>query len=145
MKRRLFLLVLILSWRVTAAVADPAGILRGTWTASAGGQQAFGGGWSAEISTETPDIAIGSWTLVGERGQVLLQGTWSTRKLARRWQGTWAARTATGRLYRGAWQADARNLTGKTFRDMLAQTAEKQISGTWRSGAAQGRWWLKGN
>jgi len=32
---------------------------------------------------------------------------------------------------------------GKTMEDMLKRTAEKQIGGSWRSGRAQGNWWLQ--
>jgi hypothetical protein len=33
---------------------------------------------------------------------------------------------------------------GKTFEDMLKQTLEKQVTGSWRSGRMQGNWWLMG-
>jgi hypothetical protein len=32
---------------------------------------------------------------------------------------------------------------GKTLEDMLKQTAEKQITGSWQSGRGRGNWWLQ--
>jgi hypothetical protein len=37
------------------------------------------------------------------------------------------------------------DLSGKTLEDMLKQTLEKQVAGSWRSGRYQGNWWLKGS
>jgi hypothetical protein len=41
------------------------------------------------------------------------------------------------------WDAAMSDFNGKTFEDMLKRTAEKQIGGSWRSGGAQGNWWLR--
>ena len=50
-----------------------------------------------------------------------------------------------GRTFSGTWQADLAGFTGKTFEDMLKRTVEQQVSGSWRSGRAQGNWWLQGS
>ena len=129
-----------------AAARDaPQPVLRGSWIAAAGPKQVLRGRWSAQALPGAPDEAQGSWTLDGEGGKTLLDGTWSARKAARGWQGTWAARVRQGdRIFAGTWQAAATGLDGaKTFTDMLARTAQAQISGTWRAGRARGNWWLK--
>ena len=88
------------------------------------------------------NVALGSWTLLSENNQIVLEGTWSARKLADGWQGTWTARIE-GRTVSGMWNAVMTDFNGKTFEDMLKRTAEKQIGGSWQSGRAQGNWWLQ--
>jgi hypothetical protein len=126
----------------TVAAADAPVVLRGSWRATSG-TRVFGGLWSAQVQPGAPDEAIGSWSALGPDGQVVLDGTWSARKEPRAWRGSWAARTRQGALYRGTWQADPRNLVGKTFEEMLRQTGDHQVAGTWRSGRAHGNWWLE--
>ena len=79
---------------------------------------------------------------IGENNQIVLEGTWSARKLASVWQGTWTARIR-GRNVSGTWNAVMADFNGKTFEDMLKRTAEKQIGGSWQSDRAQGNWWLQ--
>jgi hypothetical protein len=129
----------------TASDADaptaPA-VMRGTWVATAG-QRVLRGRWSAQVQPGAPNDAIGSWTLDGNNQQVLLQGTWAARKDPRRWSGTWSARVERSTtIHAGTWQADPAGLHGKTFADMLRQTAEHRVAGTWRAGRARGGWWL---
>jgi hypothetical protein len=127
-----------------AFAQETPGVLRGTWTATAGPSQAFRGAWSAEISARTPNAAQGSWTLFNESGEVTLSGTWSAKKTQAGWEGTWSARSTLGRSFSGAWDADILGTRDKTFADMLRHTLEKEIAGFWRSDRYRGNWWLKG-
>jgi hypothetical protein len=152
MKNRTLALTLLLS----CALAQPSPpVLRGTWTATAGPKQIFRGKWSAQTLPDTPNAARGSWALLNSADQIVAEGTWSAEKSARGWQGTWSARVQTGRSslgrptlgrpLSGAWQAQMENFKGKTSAEMLQQTLEKQIAGSWRSSRARGNWWLKGS
>lgn len=132
--------------KVTAlgAQESPA-VYQGTWTASVGSGQFLRGAWAGQVSSRNPNTASGSWTLLNDAGEVVLQGTWSAQKNGRGWAGTWAARIANGRSFTGTWAADLDAFQGKTFADMLKRTTEKQVAGSWRSGRYQGYWWLNGS
>ena len=119
--------------------------LRGSWTATAGVSRTFAGAWTARVSPEKPNSAEGSWELVNETGQTVLEGTWAANKTRFGWQGAWAARTLTGQSFSGTWTADITGSNGKSFRQMLEWTLEKDILGSWRSGRYQGSWRLKGS
>ena len=120
-------------------------VLLGSWTATAGPNQIFHGTWSAQVSLHNPNRVIGSWTLLNEAGDVLLEGTWSAQKTGKGWQGTWTARTTKGGSFSGTWTADVANLNAESFAEMLKSTATKEVAGSWRSGRHQGNWWLKGS
>jgi hypothetical protein len=90
-------------------------------------------------------VAGGSWTLLNESGEILLQGTWSAQKTAQGWEGTWSARPTNGQSLSGAWTADGAKLNAKSLAQMLKSTATKEVAGWWRSGRYQGNWWLKGS
>ena len=122
----------------------PAATLSGSWTASAGAGPILRGGWSAEVSPDSRDRGQGSWTLVSDTGEILMQGTWSARKSGRDWQGTWTARIANGQTLSGTWSAYLPDFSGKTFGEMLEHTLVKQVAGSWQSGKHQGNWWLDG-
>jgi hypothetical protein len=114
---------------------------RGTWAANAG-PRTFHGRWWAELLGNTKNTSSGSWTLLSDSNQILLEGTWSARKSAQRWEGTWTARVKSGKPFSGTWSA---NLTeGSTFEDMLKQAIAKEVTGSWASGRMQGNWWLMG-
>lgn len=117
--------------------------LRGSWIARAGPNRDFQGRWSAEVLPDTKNAAQGSWTLLNAGNHIVVEGTWSARKSARGWQGTWSARIQKGRSISGTWEADMADPNCKTFEDMLKRAAEKQIAGSWQSGRAQGNWWLQ--
>jgi hypothetical protein len=116
-------------------------VWRGTWAASAG-PRTFHGRWWAELLENTKNAASGSWTLLSDSNQILLQGTWSARKSARGWEGTWTARVKSGRPFSGTWSSDLKE--GSTFEDMFTQAIAKQVTGSWASGRMQGNWWLMG-
>src|SRR5438445_1114209 len=108
------------------------------------------GRWWAEI--EASEAASGSWTLLDDSNRIVLEGTWSARRVnapakltVPHWQGTWTARAGAGRALYGTWQADLAGFSGKTFEDMLKRAVEQQVSGSWRSGRAHGNWWLQGS
>lgn len=116
---------------------------QGSWIATAESNRVFRGHWLAHVLPDARNAASGTWTLVNDNNQVVLEGTWSARKSAGGWQGTWSARIRNGRPLTGTWQAALGDFNGKTFEDMLKRAAEKQISGSWQSGRAQGNWWLQ--
>ena len=137
--------LLIISLFTQSALAQEAGsVLYGSWTATAGPSQIFRGTWSAETSRRNPNEAQGSWTLVNDSGEVVLQGTWSARKTGSRWQGTWRARTTQGQSFSGSWESNLPEPTDQTFAALLKRTIEKEVAGSWQSGGYRGNWWLKG-
>jgi hypothetical protein len=130
---------------------------RGTWAATATQTHSFRGHWSAKLLPDTHNAVQGSWTLLNDANQIVLEGTWSAEKSPRGWRGTWSAeksprgwrgtwsaRPAAGRRFSGTWTSDMPDFSGKSFEDMLQSTIEKQLSGSWRSGRMQGGWWLHG-
>lgn len=115
------------------------------WKATVGNGTLMQGMWLAELAKASPNAASGSWSLLSDGGEVLLQGTWSARKTGQSWDGTWRARAGNGRSFSGTWSAALGDFKGKTFQEMLALTMEKQIGGAWQSGRYQGNWWLEGS
>ena len=134
---------LIFSSCALAQQASP--VLLGSWAATAGASQIFRGTWSAQSSLRSPNRAVGSWTLLNEAGDVLLEGTWSAQRTGKGWQGTWTARPMKGQLLSGTWTADATSLTADSLAEMLKSTETKEATGSWRSGRYQGNWSLKGS
>jgi hypothetical protein len=118
-------------------------VLLGSWTATVSPNQICRGTWSAQTSLHNSNRAIGSWTLVNEAGDVLLDGTWTAQKTGQRWQGTWTARPMKGQSLSGTWTADAASLNAESLAEMLKSTATKEVTGSWRSGRHQGNWSLK--
>ena len=116
--------------------------LQGSWIATAGPSRFLRGHWVARVPDDK-NAATGSWTLVNERNQVVLEGTWSARKSTSGWRGTWSARIHMNRTVSGTWDSAIADFNGKTFEDMLKRTAERQIGGSWQSGRAQGNWWIQ--
>jgi hypothetical protein len=152
MRRRAACLVALLAvvgWRAPARAAEAdagaAPTVSGVWTATKKGGAVFRGGWSAEITAATPNVAVGSWTMTDDKGGIVMQGTWSARKEPKGWRGAWSARIApTGSVISGTWEADDSTLKGrKSFADLLRHTAVTQIAGVWRAGRATGNWWLQ--
>jgi len=142
---KLWSLVFALIVGICALAQQVSPVLLGSWTATAGPNQIFRGTWSAQVSLHSPNRAIGSWTLLNEAGDVLLEGTWSAQKTGKGWQGTWTARVTKGESFSGTWTADVANLNADSFAEMLKSTATKEVAGSWRSGRHQGNWWLKGS
>jgi hypothetical protein len=117
----------------------------GSWTATVGKDRIFRGTWSGQSSSQNPNAARGSWILLNDASEILLEGTWSAQKTGQRWQGTWTARPVIGQPLSGTWGADSANQNAKSFGEMLESTATKEVAGWWRSGRYQGNWWLKGS
>jgi hypothetical protein len=139
--RRLLILLVFTQY----ALAQKASAVNyGSWTATAGPSQIFHGSWSAETPPGNPNDPRGSWTLVNDSGEVMLEGTWSARKTGSRWHGTWKARTTHGQSFSGSWEADLPESKDQTFADLLKRTLEKEVAGFWQSGRYQGNWWLTG-
>ena len=143
MKLWSFAFGLIVGFCALAQQVSP--VLLGSWTATAGPSQIFRGTWSAQVSLRSPNRAIGSWTLLNEAGDVLLEGTWSAQKTGQHWQGTWTARPMKGQLLSGIWTADAASSNAESLAELLKSTATKEATGSWRSGRHQGNWSLKGS
>ena len=126
------------------SLAQEAGsVLYGSWTATAGPSQIFRGTWSAETYRRNPNEAQGSWTLVDNSGAVMLEGTWSARKIGSHWQGTWRARATRGPSFSGSWEANLPESTDQTFAALLKRTIGKEVAGSWQSGGYKGNWWLR--
>ena len=130
---------------VSASAQEVPVELRGNWSATAGVNRTFLGTWTARVQADKPNSAEGSWALLNEGGQTLLEGTWAANKTRLGWQGAWTARTLTGQSLSGTWTADIIGSSSKTFRQMLEATLQKDILGSWRSGREQGRWRLAGS
>ncbi len=136
---RIALLVCASCW-VMAQQAKP--VYRGEWKGTAG--PAFmHGRWAGQADERDANLALGSWTLQGNGGETVLEGTWSARKLARGWRGTWTARTSAGRSFSGSWTADATGPAAKTFADLLQSALQGEVGGAWRSGRAFGGWQIR--
>ena len=73
-------LVLALFAGSCALAQEPSSVFRGTWTATAGATQVLRGTWSAQTSPANQNVARGSWTLLNDAGEILLEGTWSAQK-----------------------------------------------------------------
>jgi hypothetical protein len=114
--------------------------LQGGFNASAG-PVVYRGKWSAAFSPRTPNTVAGSWILLNERNDVVLQGTWSAHKSGVGWKGTWRARVERGRAYSGTWSASEPG-PGRTFADMLQAATRGAVSGTWATGGFGGNWRL---
>jgi hypothetical protein len=144
MRRAAAALALVALLSARAHAADAPTKLDGTWSATNAAKQVFRGFWTAEVAPGTPDVALGTWTMVDDRGTTLMGGTWSARRAPRGWRGTWSARIGAGNnVVSGTWEADDSTLKGaKTFADMLARSEQKQIAGVWHMGRAHGNWWL---
>ena len=142
---RFYLFVLaILVLLASVQGQTPSAEFSGMWTATEGNGPAVRGMWLAQISKGGPNAASGSWSLVSEGGQVVLEGTWSARNTSQNFEGSWSARARNGRSLSGTWNAALGDFKGKTFKEMLALTMEKQVGGAWRSGRYEGNWWLEG-
>jgi hypothetical protein len=125
-----------------AGPQESAPIFHGVWTATVSTGQVLRGTWSGQALPHSPNAFRGSWTLLSESNEMLLEGTWSARKTDKGWQGIWTARTLKGGSFSGTWNASLPDFSGKTLEEMLRRTAEKQVAGYWRSGRQQGNWWL---
>jgi hypothetical protein len=152
MRRRAAVLALVaLVWAAAgpaARAAEPApAAFAGGWTATKHGTtDVFRGTWRATVTANAPNDVTGTWAIVSPLGDEVMSGTWSARKTPRGWRGGWSARIAPpgAGVVSGTWEADARGLVGaKTFRDLLARTAEHPVAGVWRLGHARGNWWLQ--
>src|SRR5207244_3378345 len=95
MKRRVLVFSVLLVSCALAQESRP--VLRGVWGATAGASGTFRGRWWAEI--EASEGASGSWTLLDDSNRIVLEGTWSARRVnasakltVPHWQGTWTAR-----------------------------------------------------
>jgi hypothetical protein len=88
------ILTLLLLLPPPAVRAQQSTPLQGSWTASVGPTEIFRGMWAAETSPQDRNFARGSWTLLNDSGEVILQGTFSAKKIGTGWAGTWTARAA---------------------------------------------------
>lgn len=116
-------------------------VLQGAFNASAG-PATYRGKWSASFSSRAPNTAAGSWILLNDNNDIVLQGTWSARKVGTGWKGTWRARVLRGRAYSGSWTASEPGPSSKTFTDMLQTAIKSGAAGTWATGGYGGTWKL---
>jgi len=102
-----------------ALAQEPLPVLDGSWTASLGSGQIFQGTWSAQTSRQNLNAARGSWTLLNEAGEIVMEGTSSAQKMGQDWQGTRTSRARKGAPLSGTWNADLLSFSGKTIQAML--------------------------
>lgn len=136
-------------WAITSPLSHPAlpqepPTFSGQWTATVNKSLTFRGRWIGQAIPGQPEAAHGSWTLTNETGKTILRGTWEAQKSAPAWQGTWRATDEAGRILSGTWKGDLEMTRQATFETMLELTAQKELSGIWRSGSLRGFWWLRG-
>jgi hypothetical protein len=113
-------LTLILALLGSFALAqEPVPVPGGSWTASLASGQIFRGTWSGQTSRQNLNAARGSWTLLHEAGEIILEGTWSAQKMGQGWQGTWTSLAHRGAALSGTWNADLLSFSGKTIQAML--------------------------
>ena len=134
----------VVSIGVPAEGQNSASELTGMWTANAGSGPVMRGTWLAQISQGSPNLARGSWSFLNDASEIVLTGTWSARKTGKGWDGSWTAQARNGRALSGSWSAALADFKGKTLKEMLALTMQRQIGGAWQSGGHQGNWWLQG-
>jgi len=139
-----YILSVILALCLPAVSQQASPVLQGAFTASAG-PGIFRGKWSARISSRTPNAAAGSWILLNENKDIVLQGTWSAQKSGAGWKGTWRARVVRGPAYSGKWTASDAGPASKSFADMLQAAVKSGAAGTWATGAYGGNWKLVPN
>jgi hypothetical protein len=93
------------------------------------------------------DAGQGGWTVVDTAGRVVVEGTWAAAKSPRLWQGRWSARIITGpsssRVISGNWKRTVAASVGGSFSDMLTQSIEQDITGSWRAAALAGAWRIR--
>jgi hypothetical protein len=139
----------VLLFTIFVAIAAPAASqstlqLRGSWGATAG-TRIFQGTWTATLSPSKPNLAEGSWTVIGAN-RVVLQGTWAAEKQRAGWRGAWSALVASAPAgsppMTGTWQANVKESALQTLADMLQRTAEGQVDGTWSHAGMSGTWSL---
>jgi len=125
----------------------PSPLLSGSWIATAARDQVYRGQWSGQLLPGRPDAAQGSWLVLSDASRIVQQGTWAAEKSKQGWRGQWSARMATGQpsgtVLSGTWQTTADSTTA-TLSELLQQTLQRQVAGSWRSGQRAGNWWLKG-
>jgi hypothetical protein len=142
---KLWGLILALLFGCCALAQESPAPLHGSWTATVAPSQVFRGTWTGSVLPKNPNSARGSWSLIIDTGQSVIQGTWTAQKTGAEWRGTWTARTQQGRSFTGSWNSSDANLSGKTFQDLLQRAMEKEIAGNWRSSPYSGGWWLRGS
>jgi hypothetical protein len=140
-RKKLLIVAAVLALCAVALSQGGSSIVQGAFTASVG-PAFYRGKWTARISPRTPNAAAGSWILLNERNDIVLQGTWSARKSATGWNGSWNARALHGGAYSGTWTASDPGATSKTFADMLQSAVKSGAAGTWRSRGYGGDWRL---
>ena len=123
---------------------DNAPVLSGRWLATVGDARTMRGKWIGQTLPGQPNEAQGSWTLSNDSGKTVMTGTWSAKKTAGGWQGSWSAEDRAGKHVSGTWKADPNPHLKGTLQSMLELTSKQEIAGTWRSGGVRGDWWLKG-
>ena len=135
------MVVLLLALCLPAWGQQAPATLQGGFNASAG-PVVYRGKWSAAFSPGTPNTVAGSWILLNDSNDIVLQGTWSAQKVSSGWKGTWRARVERGRAYAGTWTASEPGPGSKTFVDMLQAAVKGAAAGTWASGRFGGNWRL---
>ncbi len=111
---------------------------RGAWTATGPGH-GWKGTWTANVP-DNPNIAFGTFTLDDESGKTVVQGTWSARKMEKRWEGAWQARV-DNESYSGTWTARTPILSPSRLIDLLDLALSNPVMGSWHMGRNRSGAW----
>ncbi|MBI4166369.1 MAG: hypothetical protein HY508_11610 [Acidobacteria bacterium] len=136
--------LLVLSAAPQGNYAQHNSMYSGTWTATVGESQILHGRWIGQTIPDDPTSAHGSWTMTGPGGKTAMTGTWSARKTAKGWHGTWSAKAATGSAAAGTWNAALASDPQATLQEFFQRLSNQTVDGTWRSRRLEGSWRLKG-
>jgi len=117
---------------VAGCLAAQSQELRGTWAVSAG-QRTLSGTWTAEPHQDAT-AATGTWQVRDDSGKRVAEGSWSARKAANEWSGSFQVRVVVGDVYSGTWTAQAPVAPGSGLLDLLRAAIGQMISGAYEAG-----------
>ncbi len=129
---------LVLLVGLAAALSGQSTSWRGAWTATASGR-AWKGTWTASVG-DNPNIAFGTLAVVDDSGKTVRNGTWSARKVEKRWEGSWHVRF-TDQNYSGTWTARTSILSPSRLIDLLDLAMSNAINGSWHMGRDRSGAW----
>ena len=124
----------------SASLLPSAEQISGGWSATAG-ERTIGGSWTGKPHDDK-DAAWGAWTLRDASGKRILSGSWVASKVGDKWQGQWRADVGNRGSYSGSWTADAKTAGSSPMYELLRESLESVVRGTWGTASNQtsGNW-----
>ena len=113
----------------------------GTWTATGAGQT-LSGAWTAQPHTE-PNTMWGKWSLRDPYGREMAGGSWSARKVAKAWRGSFQAQVVGGSAVSGNWTARVGKGADASFTELFESAMKAAVSGSWHRGRRAGAWSIR--